>query len=561
MIVSILSYAQTFREEHKPDKVFAKYCLRYHNYYDGLNEFEGLLKLHSKDDYYRWGVGYCHLQLNIDKSKAIPYFEAIINKDDADPSVYYDLGDAYLQTNNLEKAEEAFLNYIKSGIKDEHLISAKRQLQIINNAKQAFNNPIKVKITNAGVKVNTEFPDFSPYINSTEKFMIFSRQASTNAGRYRHEDGYYTSDVYYTNFKFGKWSKVRSFSSVINSPAIEKNGYLSKNASYLYVYKEDLMGKQKKHIIYNKRGRSYAYPIELKIDGMNMQDIKSLSISNDGKWIVFSAPSKSNNRENLDLYYCRLKSNGFWGDPTAFDSTVNTIYNESFPYFTPNKNTFVFASQGHNSIGGYDLFTSNIIADSSLHISNITNIGYPVNTCMDDKTISFAANNRYAYISGLRDGGHGDLDIYRVVFEEEAALMTVIHGNVFNQNEFSMMDILKAENDHIDTLNFPINKKYKRLLHRSKDSTVAQEYLKNNLIPYNKLDININVIDKNNNKAVGNFIVKERDASYSIILKPGEYRITFSRKGYGKAVFDNIIIEDFNLRNRNMEMNVLLENI
>ena len=561
LLMSAIGYSQQFREDVKPDRVFAKYCLKFHNYHDGLKEFEGLLRLKPNNDYYRWGVGYCHLNLNKDKSAAIPFFKTILSKQDADQSIWYDLGNAYFQTNQLDKAQEAFKKFIASGVDDKHLITAKRQLMQIKNAREAFINPLDVKITNAGEIINTKYPDFSPFINSNEKFMVFSRQSPANSGRFRHDDGYYASDVYYSNFKFGRWKKVRKFSSVINTTDIELNGYLSKSASFLYIYTENLLGKEKKHIIYNKRGRSYGHPKEIMIDGVNMQKVKSLAISNDGKHLIFSAPSIEADRDDLDLFYSEISPDGYWKSPIAFDSSVNSIYNEAYPYFAPNEHKFVFASQGHNSIGGYDLFFSDITIDSAFHLTNITNIGYPVNTTMDDKTITFNSNSRYAYISNLREGGYGDLDIYRVVFNDKQALLSVIHGSVFDQDSTEILQVLSSINDHIDTLNFPINKEYKRILLQKKDSITAKEYLTENKIPHEKLDIKIIAIDKSTNKIAGKFIVKESNGTYAVILSPGKYRLVFSRKNFRDRIIDDFIIDDFDLRNRNIERHILMDKI
>ncbi len=561
LIYSNISFAQMFRDAQKPDKKFAAYCLKFHNYHDGLQEFEALLKLKPENDYYRWGIGYCHLHLNIDKSKSIKYFKTVLSKADADQAVWYDLGDAYMQTNQLDKAEDAFNKYIKSGINDKHEISAHRQIEMINNAKHAFKDSIDVSITNMGKYINSESPELFPYINANEKFMVFSRQSKSNAGRFRHEDGYYAGDIYNSNFKFGRWRKVRRFSSIINSQEIELNGYLSKNASFLYVYKEGLLGKEKKHIIYNKRGRSFGHPKEVIIEGVHMDKVKSLAISNDNKWLIFSAPSKIENRNDLDLYYCHKAPTGNWGKATAFDSTINSEYNECFPYFTPISSKFVFASKGHNSIGGYDLFTAKLSIDSILHLSNIKNIGYPVNTTMDDKTISFNSNCRYACISSLRDGGYGDLDIYRVVFKEQQPLYTVIHGGIFDQDSTNILEVLQSINNHIDTLNFPINRKYKQIIKKDKDSIAAKKYLIANKIPQEKLDIKIKAIDIETNEVIGKFIVKERTGTYAIVLPPGEYRLVFSRKNFEDRFISKLNIEDYDLRNRDIEKHILMHRI
>jgi len=76
-----------------------------------------------------------------------------------------------------------------------------------------------------------------------------------------------------------------------------------------------------------------------------------------------------------------------------------------------------FCSEGHSSMGGYDLFTTTWDADTNKW-SAPRNMGYPINTAGDEKTITFANEGKLAYISALRPGGFGNLDIYRITFPE-----------------------------------------------------------------------------------------------------------------------------------------------
>ncbi len=558
--VSISAYSQHISENKNPSKIYAKYCLKFNNYYAGLNEFERLLEAKPNDNYYLWGVAYCHLNLNIDKSKAIPFFEELLSRHNADQAALYDLGNTYLQTNNIDKAEEIFLRYLKLGIKDDHIITAKRQLEYIANAREAFNNPINVKITNAGEYINSEYPEFNPFIDANEEFIIFSQQSPLSSHKQRHDDGYFPSNIYYSIYKAGKWKRTKRFSTIVNTQDIETNGFLSKDASYFYIYREDLVGKNKQHFLSSKQGRSFKKPHEISIASIEMRDVRSIAISNNRKWLIFSAPSANSDRNDLDLFYSKLGPTGRWSKPQSFDTTINTIYDESFPYFPPNDAVFVFASKGHNSIGGYDLFFSEITIDSIPHISNIKNIGYPVNTTMDNKTISINNSGRYAYISSLREGGYGDLDIYRIVFEDQKPLLTVIHGHIFNEDSIKISDLVKAENILIDSKNINAKRKYNRLLRKRKDSTAAKRYYAKNIIPYQKLQIKIAVINKETNKAVGNFIVKENTGAYNIVLSPGKYNVIFSKDGYFDKTIESIIIEDYDLRERNIEMDIFMKN-
>ncbi len=557
LLLSNISFAQQLTKGQKPDPLFAKYCLKFNNYFDGLHEFKALLKEHPDNDYYRWGIGYCILHLNMDKAASIPYFIKVLSKANANPEYWYDLGEAYMYTNQLDKAEDCFNKYIQKYHNDEHNVPATRMLEMIDNARELMKTPIKVSFTNLGKSINTEYPEFNPLINANEKYLVYSMQNPSNNGKYRHEDGYYAADIYYSNFKFGRWRNRRKFSSIVNSKNIEVGQSMSSNASKLIVYKEDIHKRNKSFYIYTKRGRYFGYPKEILIDGIDLSKANSICLSPDNKYLVFSIINKNSNHKNLDLFYSKYSPEGFWMKPILMDSLLNSDFDESYPYFSPDKHHFYFASKGHNSMGGYDIFVCDFMPDS-FRFSSPRNIGYPVNTTMDDKQITFNNSGRYAYKSCLRADGFGDLDIYRIIFKEKPALLSYIHGFILNQDSMIFTKEIERINQHIDTLNFPINREYKHILLKEKDSAKAVTYLAKNKIAYEKMDVNISVINMKDKKSAGKFIVKEKTARFAVILPPGEYKLIFSRKGYQDLYYQKLKVEDYDLRNRDIEMNIIL---
>ena len=80
-------------------------------------------------------------------------------------------------------------------------------------------------------------------------------------------------------------------------------------------------------------------------------------------------------------------------------------------------------------MGGYDLFKSVWNPEENTW-TKAENLGYPLNTTDDDRSISLTPDNRVGYISALRPGGLGDLDLYRVKFNDVDQKLTLYLGNV-----------------------------------------------------------------------------------------------------------------------------------
>ena len=102
-------------------------------------------------------------------------------------------------------------------------------------------------------------------------------------------------------------------------------------------------------------------------------------------------------------------------------TTINTIYHENGVFLHPDGKTLYFSSQGHDSMGGYDIFKTVKQADGSW--SKPENLGYPVNGPDDDVFFTITANGRKGFYATESSDGYGKQDIYEVTFlgpEKEA---------------------------------------------------------------------------------------------------------------------------------------------
>lgn len=554
-LISFVSLkSQQYTDDYKPDPKFAKYCLHFKNYVDGLKEYKMLLADDPDNIEFHHGAGICYNNLNHDKEKAIYHLELILKKEKFDAQVYYDLAIAYLRNYRLDDAISIFEKYQKETKEDKNRIPATRMIEVCETAKKMIQNPVDVEITNLGKYVNSEYPDFNPYVPSNETVLIFNSQRKSNLGNFAYYDGYYPSDVYISQYKFGKWKKSTRLPSSVNSTNIEKVVGLTSDGLNMFVIQEDIKGN--KQTFYSKKqGKYYRDLMPIFIQDVRYERINSLTISPNNKYLIFSADRKDG-IGGKDLYLSYRMPNGYWSSAEILDSVINTQYDEDFPYFSPDGKYFYFASEGHNSMGGYDIFRAEWKPDS-IHISSISNLGYPVNTVLDDQTISLSKSGRYGYISSYREDGEGDLDIYRVVFKNEDPTYSVVYGYVYNENSLPFNLTIKQMNDHIDTLNFPINHEYKRLLLKKKDSIAAYKVLATK-IPYQTIDVEITAVNMETGKVFGEFIAKNETSRYAVILPPGRWKLIFKREGFEDTIIEDLIIEERDKRNNLIQQNVVL---
>ncbi len=555
VFLGLFAEAQQYTKDIKPDPKFAKLCVEFHNYLDGLKEYRMLLADDPDNVNFRQGAALCMLNLNADKKQALDYMEWVVKQKKFDSQAYYVLGVAYLQNYRFDDAINAFKKFNELEEKDKNRISASRMIEVCNNAKKLVANPVNVEITNLGKYINSSYPDFNPYIPSNESMLLYNSQRKSNLGSYPFYDGYYASDVYVSYFKYGRWKKTRRLPSSVNSKNIEKVVGMTSDGANMFLIKEDIKGN-KQTFYSKKRGKYYRDPKPIFIKDESYKKIYSLTVSPDNKYLVFSAEHKAG-IGGKDLYLSFRMPNGYWSSAHILDSTVNTIYDEEYPYFSPDGQYFFFASEGHESMGGFDIFKAKWLLDS-VHITSISNIGYPVNTPLDDNTISLSKSGRYGYLSSYRKGGFGDLDIYRVIFKDAQPKYSVVYGAILGADSLTSFGlVIKNINDHIDTLNFPINHEYKRLLLKKKDSIAAYAELAKK-IPYEQINVKVLAINKETGETFGNFIARNDTSNYSVILPPGRWKLIFKRNGYKDYIVDDLLIEERDQRNRMIRRNAVM---
>lgn len=156
------------------------------------------------------------------------------------------------------------------------------------------------------------------------------------------------------------------------------------------------------------------------------------SISSDGNVLFFSSdriPYKG-----PDIFFTIRLPNGEWSQPINCGDSINTECDEITPFVTKDGKYLLFSSTGHENVGGYDLFISNISnefwkevknytegknVDFSKFFSKAKNMRPPTNTTADEiypstptdpNDLLYYSSNQFSSQSGLyRRGG---FDIY-----------------------------------------------------------------------------------------------------------------------------------------------------
>jgi hypothetical protein len=391
------------------------------------NEWRKVLGMDAENINVNYKLGYCLLQTETNKVEALKYLEKATSKklnsgyDPFDPNekaapveaLFYLAIAQHLNMKFSDSSES--LELMKSQINKNHKLAAQidRALQINEFAKLLVAGPKKYTITNAGATINGVFADFGPVLSFDESSMFFTsrrlRPDSTNAKIKDFITDKYRDDIY-VSFKGrdGKWALPELLN--LNSDDHDATISVSPDGNTLFIYKDSLGDGQ---VMYSTLlGETWNAPVKLSSNINSKYWETHCTISANGNELYFVS-DRPNGIGQRDIYRCDRNPNGSWGMAQNLGNAINTIYEEDAPFLSPDGKYLYFASKGHSTMGGFDLFVSERLPDGTWGAPE--NMGYPLNTVDDDIFFQPMADGKRAFYSSRRDGGLGDLDIYEVL--------------------------------------------------------------------------------------------------------------------------------------------------
>jgi len=129
------------------------------------------------------------------------------------------------------------------------------------------------------------------------------------------------------------------------------------------------------------------------------------------KYRVFA--SYSDKKEfGLDIFIQSKNYDGEWGEITKIP-TVNTFKDENYPFLDDSTGILYFASMGHNSMGGYDIFKAAYNWKTN-SIGTVENLGFPFNTPSDDYLYVTDYGLNSAFFTSNRNGDLLNTEVFNV---------------------------------------------------------------------------------------------------------------------------------------------------
>jgi len=447
-------------------------------------------------------IGICYIE-SVMGFKSLDYLKTAYNsKPNVTNDIEYFLARAYHLNNKFDKAIEYYNKHKYNVAKDPmQIIDINKKIKECQSGKLLVAKPIIVSMSNLK-NINSSDKDYASFISADGSKMYFSSRRPNTTGDIDPNDDQYYEDIYFSRKDSIDWSEPKNVKG-LNTPGHDDVVGLSQDGNTLILYKNG-------DLFYSK----------LTPDGRTLYFVR-------GKNPVIK-------ESNGDIYYSKLNKNDEWSEAVKLPNNINTPYDEDGLFMFADGKTLYFSSKGHNSMGGYDIFKTNII-DSNTY-SNPINLGFPINSPDNDIYFVLAANNIAGYFTSVRPDSKGYTDIYSVSF--------------IGQSLF-----LNSEDNLIASIASPINE----ITPESKAVIV----IKGKIIDENTgepINAEIIIVDNKTNKIIFRTQANSKNGEYSVSIPVGKnYGMVINKDGY---MFHS---ENFDLVSENnykeIEKNITIANI
>ncbi len=194
-----------------------------------------------------------------------------------------------------------------------------------------------------------------------------------------------------------------------------------------------------------------------------------------GSTEIYYASYGEDATNGLDIYKRSKAKSGGWSEPIKLSSTINTSFDENYPFFNEKTRELFFSSNSYESIGGFDIFKAKQFNDDQF--SKPTTIDFAISSSDDDLLYISDSLDQLAFFASTRNCEAGKINLYTI------------------KNERFIQNDRLVKGDFVSSL---------------------------------ENGITVSVIQQKTGKTIGNFSSNENKGYYFLFPEPGAY--TFACK-------------------------------
>ena len=400
-LIASISATGQYTKEFKRIFFDAEYLYLTGFYEEAFNRYKNLLTLDPGNSNILFHCGACCKNIPGSERLAITYLKDAVqgvtldykdrsHKESGAPVLaYYILGRSYHLNNEFDKAVENYELYLEAGADEEplQLDYTRLQIEACGRAARVVKQQPSFEFQSVLDQFENDLPSCNnPVISGDGNLLIFLVD--------------YPSDkkIMMTQRTGNLWSRPRVVNSEIGMVGETYPVCLSYDGKDLYLV-HHFYSHSDIFVSRYERGRwTEAEALGSNVNGRTSEN--HASISKDGSTLYFTSDARGG-EGSFDIFLSKMDEKGEWGVPSNLGPVINTPYEEHTPFISSNDSILFFSSQGHSSIGGIDVFYTELGSDGNW--GEPKSLGYPVNTTGRDVFFNPGWNELDGYYAVRRE--------------------------------------------------------------------------------------------------------------------------------------------------------------
>jgi outer membrane protein OmpA-like peptidoglycan-associated protein/tetratricopeptide (TPR) repeat protein len=519
------------------------------NYIIARRSYEKAQQFNPNNGLLNFKIGVCYANSS-SPSKSFEFFKKSNELDPScDPFLTYYLGYSAQLQSNFDEAIKLYTKfeteYKKADAFVKFVDQRKKECDI---AKKTIQSPLRVWVDNVTV-LNTDNDDVAPSVSVDGGEMVFSSKRKNENPA--DSLGNYDFDIYSSSLTKGVWSSPERLTGVINTKNDDVVNTISYDGNSMLLHRT--INNQSDIYESKLNGALWSDPIIMNQNISNAKFNDRFGCYNHDGYKIYFIRDNEDNTNGYQIVYSGMESKLRRDYATAtFINALNSKFNEGPVYITIKGDLMYLASQGHGSMGGYDIFYSKFV--QGLWTAPV-NMGYPINTPYDDFFFAPSVNGKVAYICSNRIDSKGGYDIYKVTYWGPDK------SPVVETEDFLISSVLIPVKDNTIESKVEVTKKFLTVF---KGNTI-------DALTSKAVQASIEITDNGTGKIIETFETNSATGKFIITLTSGKnYGIAVKAKGYlfhsenfdiPDGGEDNLVNKTIELKNIAVGNTIALRNI
>ncbi len=346
---------------------------------------------------------------------AIDHYQSVVDIcPDYKSEAYYELAQAQFFISDFKNSSENFGLYLsRDDIKGNRVKKADSLKKKCDFLEYIYDNPVPFNPKPVN-DLSTADGEYLPIISPDNELFFFVRNKKRDDSHTTIKGGY-VEEFCISRKLDAKFEVGAPLSTPFNQGNNQGGATITINNKEMFLTicdAKDGMGSCDIYYTQNKNGRwqDFKNLNKLSKERINTEYWESqVSIAPDGNTLYFSS-DRPGGYGGKDIYKSIRTPEGNWSKAFNLGPEINTPFDEKSPFIHVDNYTLYFSSQGHDNIGGFDIFLSRM--DDNFNWQKPVNLGHPINSEADDLGFFVSTDGKKGYFTSNKMKGEGGWDIY-----------------------------------------------------------------------------------------------------------------------------------------------------